>query len=72
VVHLAGSLGKPVFLLDRADSCWRWLSHRTDSPWYPGLQIFRQKRIGNWAPVITEVATALARFRDAAGAMVSP
>lgn len=72
VVHLAGSLGKPVFLLDRADNCWRWLSHRNDSPWYPGLQIFRQKRIGNWAPVITDVATALARFRDAAGAMVSP
>ena len=35
VVHLAGLVGKPVFLLDRYDGCWRWLSGRRDSPWYP-------------------------------------
>ena len=35
VVHLAGAMGKPVLLLDRYDNCWRWLSGRTDSPWYP-------------------------------------
>ena len=44
VLHLAGAMGKPVFLLDRYDNCWRWLSGREDSPWYPSLRIFRQQR----------------------------
>jgi ADP-heptose:LPS heptosyltransferase len=60
IVHLAGALGKPVFLLDRYDNCWRWLSGREDSPWYPTLRIFRQERSGEWAPVIARVAKALA------------
>jgi ADP-heptose:LPS heptosyltransferase len=60
VVHLAGAVGKPVFLLDRYDTCWRWLSGREDSLWYPTLRIFRQQRSGDWAPVIARVATALA------------
>lgn len=59
VVHLAGAMGKPVLLLDRYDNCWRWLSGRTDSPWYPALRIFRQKRLGEWEPVIRRVAAAL-------------
>ncbi len=46
VVHLAGALGKPVFLLDRYDNCWRWFSDRDDSPWYPRLRIFRQTGAG--------------------------
>jgi hypothetical protein len=62
VVHLAGALGKPVFLLDRYDNCWRWLSGRTDNPWYPKLRIFRQGRIGEWAPVVQRAAGALAAF----------
>jgi Flp pilus assembly protein TadD len=62
VVHLAGGMGKPVFLLDRYDHCWRWLSGRTDSPWYPGLRIFRQPRIGDWAPVLQQATAALAEF----------
>ena len=62
VVHLAGALGKPVFLLDRYDNCWRWLSGRTDSPWYPRLRIFRQAQIGDWAPVIRQAVAALAEF----------
>ena len=48
VAHLAGALNKPVLLLDRYDSCWRWLSGRTDSPWYPNLQIVRQPSPGDW------------------------
>jgi thioredoxin-like negative regulator of GroEL len=59
VVHLAGALGKPVFLLDRYDNCWRWLSGREDSPWYPTLRIFRQVRSGEWGSVIEGVAMAL-------------
>jgi Flp pilus assembly protein TadD len=62
VLHLAGALGKPVFLLDRCDNCWRWLSGREDSPWYPTLRIFRQSQPGAWAPVIARVAVALARM----------
>ena len=58
--HLAGALGRPVFLLDRYDACWRWLAGRDDSPWYPSLRIFRQKRMGDWAPVVEQVAAALA------------
>ena len=60
VAHLAGALGKPVLLLDRYDNCWRWLSGREDSPWYPTLRIFRQERVGDWAPVVARVAAALA------------
>jgi Flp pilus assembly protein TadD len=60
VVHLAGAMGKPVFLLDRYDNCWRWLSGREDSPWYPSLRIFRQQRSGEWAPGLSRIATALA------------
>jgi tetratricopeptide (TPR) repeat protein len=59
VVHLAGAMGKPVFLLDRYDNCWRWLSGREDSPWYPSLRIFRQQRSGEWGPVIERVTAAL-------------
>jgi Flp pilus assembly protein TadD len=62
VVHLAGGMGKPVFLLDRYDHCWRWLSGRSDSPWYPGLRIFRQARIGDWAPVLQQATSALVGF----------
>jgi hypothetical protein len=69
VVHLAGAVGKPVLMLDRYDNCWRWLSGRTDSPWYPKLRIFRQKRPGEWGPVVARVAnalTAMAERRSAA------
>lgn len=62
VVHLAGGMGKPVFLLDRYDHCWRWLSGRSDSPWYPGLRIFRQPRIGDWGPVLEQASAALKQF----------
>lgn len=71
VVHLAGAMGKTVFLLDRYDNCWRWLSGRTDSPWYADLTIFRQERLGDWSGPMRRVATALASmvaFRGAATA----
>ncbi|MBW4093279.1 MAG: tetratricopeptide repeat protein, partial [Proteobacteria bacterium] len=65
VVHLAGGLGTPVFLLDRYDNCWRWLSGRADSPWYPGLRIFRQTRLGDWSGPMAQVAAALAALGGA-------
>ena len=59
VAHLAGALGKPVWLLNRFDSCWRWLRDREDSPWYPGLRQFRQTTPGDWDGVIARVVAAL-------------
>jgi hypothetical protein len=59
VPHLAGALGKPVWLLSRFDACWRWLWDRSDSPWYPTLRLFRQPRPGEWAALLVEVAAAL-------------
>ncbi len=59
VVHLAGALARPVWVLNRFDQCWRWLSGRTDSPWYPTARLFRQPEPGDWGSVIGEVAEAL-------------
>ncbi|QVN21308.1 glycosyltransferase family 9 protein [Burkholderia pyrrocinia] len=59
VAHLAGALGKPVWILSRFDRCWRWLSNRDDSPWYPTARLFRQRSPGDWEQVIAEVAIAL-------------
>ncbi|WP_207461054.1 glycosyltransferase family 9 protein [Azospirillum sp. SYSU D00513] len=60
VVHLAGALGKPVWLLSRFDGCWRWLLEREDSPWYPSLRVFRQRAPGDWDSVLERVAVELA------------
>ncbi|MCC6194792.1 MAG: tetratricopeptide repeat protein [Burkholderiales bacterium] len=62
VVHLAGAMGKPVWLLNRAGSEWRWGLTGQHSPWYPSLRIFRQRQTLDWAPVISEIAVELARF----------
>jgi tetratricopeptide (TPR) repeat protein len=59
IVHLAAALGRPVWLLDRFDPCWRWLTGRRDSPWYPGLCIYRQPRAGDWDTVIAAAAADL-------------
>jgi hypothetical protein len=59
VVHLAGAIGSEAWVLVPEPSDWRWLLDRTDSPWYPTLRLFRQKRAGEWAPVLAEVAKAL-------------
>lgn len=62
VAHLAAALGKPVWILVRFVSCWRWLEDRTDSPWYASVRLFRQQERGNWAPVIAEVRLKLENF----------
>jgi hypothetical protein len=59
VAHLAGALGKPVWLLNRFDTCWRWLTEREDSPWYPTMRLFRQPRFMDWEPVIASVREQL-------------
>ena len=58
--HLAGALGKPVWILNRFDSCWRWLRERADSPWYPSARLYRQERYGDWDGVLQKVARDLA------------
>ncbi|EGY00993.1 TPR repeat-containing protein II [Nitrospirillum viridazoti Y2] len=61
VAHLAAAMGVSVWLLNRFDSCWRWLRGRDDSPWYPTtLRQFRQARLGDWGGVVQSVRAALA------------
>jgi len=55
VAHLAGALGKPVWTLVPFVPDWRWLLHRVDSPWYPGMRLFRQPALGDWETVITMI-----------------
>jgi ADP-heptose:LPS heptosyltransferase len=60
LAHLAGALGKPVFLFLPFSPDWRWLLDRADSPWYPSMQIFRQPAPGDWGPAIEAVSRELA------------
>lgn len=60
VAHLAGALGRPVWVLLPHVAEWRWLRNRDDSPWYPSARLFRQGRPGDWSGVITRVSHALA------------
>ncbi len=46
--HLAGALGRPVWMLSRFDQCWRWLAGRDDTPWYSTMRIYRQTAPGDW------------------------
>jgi Flp pilus assembly protein TadD len=62
VAHLAGALGKPVWMLNRYDSCWRWRNNANESTWYPSLREFRQAQAGNWIPVMTQLAEELRAF----------
>jgi tetratricopeptide (TPR) repeat protein len=59
VAHLAGALGKPVYLMLPFRADWRWLRDRDDTPWYPNMRLFRQPRFGDWQSVIANVHAAL-------------
>ena len=59
VAHVAGALGKPVWILSRFDGCWRWLLNRDDTPWYPSARLFRQEGFNDWTPVVSRVVEAL-------------
>jgi tetratricopeptide (TPR) repeat protein len=62
VVHLAGALGKPVWVLLAAVADWRWLTDREDSPWYPQARLFRQQLAGDWRSVVVALRQALAKL----------
>ena len=57
VAHLAGALGRPVWLMLPVCNDWRWLEHRSDSPWYPSMRIFRQETSRDWAAVLQRIET---------------
>jgi hypothetical protein len=64
VAHLAGALGKPVWLLLPFSADWRWMADREDSPWYPTMRLFRQARRGDWKRVVERVILKLLRVKN--------
>jgi len=63
VAHLAGAMGKPAWVLIPFVPDWRWMLNRTDTPWYPTLQLFRQEKAGDWKPPIARLAKQLSELK---------
>jgi tetratricopeptide (TPR) repeat protein len=66
LAHLAGALGRPAWVALKYVPDWRWFQGRTDSPWYPGMQLFRQSSLGDWAGVFAAIHARLAGCAPAA------
>jgi ADP-heptose:LPS heptosyltransferase len=62
VAHLAGAMGKPVWILLPFAPDWRWMLERDDSPWYPTARLFRQPGPKEWAGLMSQVVEALVEF----------
>ena len=67
VAHLAGALGKPVWVLLPCVPDWRWLLERDDSPWYPTMRLFRQSKPGDWQAPVVKAVKALEKLAAAKG-----
>jgi tetratricopeptide (TPR) repeat protein len=65
VAHLAGALGRPVWMALPLNPDWRWLLERSDSPWYPSVTLYRQQAAGDWEGVFRRIAAALATLATA-------
>nr|WP_223258700.1 glycosyltransferase family 9 protein [Trinickia symbiotica] len=61
-VHLAGALGRPVWLMLPFVPDWRWLLGRADTPWYPATRLYRQPRRGDWGSVTNAIGSELSRL----------
>jgi ADP-heptose:LPS heptosyltransferase len=61
VAHLAGALGRPVWVALQKHAEWRWLRDRDDSPWYPTMRLFRQQSRGDWGEVFARITQAVRR-----------
>ncbi len=72
VAHLAGALGKPVWLLVDSSPDWRWLRSGEETPWYPTMRIFRQKKRGDWDEVVRRVTDALRDRQERGRGATSP
>jgi ADP-heptose:LPS heptosyltransferase len=59
VAHLTGALGQPVWIMLQRNADWRWLTERSDSPWYPTAQLIRQQHQGDWDGVVEQVISSL-------------
>ena len=70
VAHLAGAMGRPVWLLLPKVGDWRWGRSGNATPWYPATRIFRQSRLGDWSDVLEQVAQALGQVRAKADVSV--
>jgi ADP-heptose:LPS heptosyltransferase len=62
VAHLAGAMGKKVFLMLPYAPDYRWMDSRPDSPWYPTMRLFRQPKIDDWDSVISEICLEMKNF----------
>jgi hypothetical protein len=62
VAHLAAAMGKPTWILNGYDGCWRWLLDRSDSPWYPSVTLFRQSAHDDWSNVVADVGERLRKL----------
>lgn len=60
--HLSGAMGIPTFTLLSTNSCWRWLTHCTNTPWYPSMKLIRQEEFKNWNPVLNQLSFELNCF----------
>lgn len=65
IAHLAGGLGLPVWMMSRFDGCWRWLEHRSDTPWYPTMKIYRQPKPGDWAGLVMNLKEDMRAYTPA-------
>jgi ADP-heptose:LPS heptosyltransferase len=61
-VHLAGALGRPVWIMLPKVPDWRWLLERTDTPWYPRMRLFRQATRTDWSGVVSRMAAELMQW----------